>query len=290
MRPFQFITPHSAAEAREHLATHGAEAAVLAGGQTLLLQMKPRQVAPGFLVNIGRLAELRGWKYEGGQLLLGATTTYADLEDADPLNGAHDLLRSVASNLADRAARNLGTIGGALSAALSVYDVPAALLALDAELVLRSSTGERKLKVDEYIVGNGVTARGADELLEAIIISPQDGWRWSFQKYRRRLADPAIASVTVVASPSPDGAIADARVVIGAVTDVPSRLPEVEAALAGTNLDDSSITQIAALIGTEARARLGAAFKYKPDYAERLVSGLASKALAHVSQEWTKGV
>lgn len=289
MRSFEFITPNSAALAREHLATYGDETMILAGGQTLLLQMKPRRVAPEFLLHIGRLAELRGWKYEDANLLLGPTTTYADLEDARPLEGAHNLLRWVASNLADRAARNLGTIGGALNAALAVYDMPAALLALDAEVVLRSSTGERKLRIDEFVIGNGTTTRRAEELLEEIIVPAREGWRWSFQKFSRRLIDPAVASVAVVARPTGDGAIAEAHVVIGAVTDVAARLPEAESALAGAALDDSMISHVAALIGDEALARVGTAFNHTPDYARHLVKGLASKALAHVAREHTGG-
>lgn len=289
MRQFRFLTPSDVAEARAALAEHGPSALPMAGGQTLLLQMKPRLMNPDVVVHIGRLDELRHRGYRNGALELGAATPYAALEDANRLAGAHELLRSVAGDLADRAVRTLGTIGGSLGAALAAYDVPVALLALDAELVLRSAKQERTLTVDDFVQGNGITARRPDELLEQVVLPARDGWRWSFQKYRRRIADPAMASVAVVAQVSDDGAVADARVVVGAVTDKPQRLSAVEAALGGVVPDSEAITRIAELAADEAKSLLGPSLQCSTAYAHLLVRTLTARALRTVAQHSVEG-
>lgn len=285
MRSFEFLAPSTVSEACDALAEHGSEAQPMSGGQTLLLQMKPRLSAPKVVVHIGRLDDLRGWTYDDGALQLGAATPYAALEDGTPLVGAHELLRFVAGNLADRAVRNLGTIGGAVNAALCNYDVPVALLALDAQLLLRSSSAERPLAVDEFVLGNGVTARRPDELLEKLTLPSRTGWRWAFHKFRRRLADAATASVAVLVDVGEDGTVSDSRIVVGAVTEQPTRLHAVENALSGATLSAGRIDEIAASAADETAPLVGPLAACSADYAHQLVRTLTARALHSVAQD-----
>jgi carbon-monoxide dehydrogenase medium subunit len=285
MRSFDFFAPRDVNEACDALAQHGPEALPMAGGQTLLLQMKPRLICPSMVIHIGRLESLRGWTYDHGRLELGAATPYAALEDASPLVGAHELLRDVAGNLADRAVRNLGTIGGSISAAVASYDVPIALLALDAELVLRSSFEERTLTVDEFVQGSGVTARGPDELLEKVTLPAREGWRWSFHKFRRRLADPATAAVAVLARVGEGGTVDDSRVVVGALTDRPRRLRAVETALRGFVVASDPTADVAVLAADETTGLLGSSVPCSAAYAHQLVRTLTTRALRSVADD-----
>jgi CO/xanthine dehydrogenase FAD-binding subunit len=228
-------------------------------------------------VHVGRLRELTDWSYRDGTLELGAATTYASLEDAEPLEGSHDLLRRVAGDLADRMVRNLGTVGGAVVAADPTFDAPAVLLALDARLVLRTGDGEREVGVADFLRGEGRTDRRPDELLEAIRLPPGDGRTWAFEKYRRRLFDPAVASVAVVAG-GDGGPLEDPRVVLGAIAETPLRLADVEELLASGPLDATGVEE-AAQLAAEHVAAVRRSALHSHAYLRELVASLTRRAL-----------
>jgi CO/xanthine dehydrogenase FAD-binding subunit len=137
--------------------------------------------------------------------------------------------------------------------------------------------------VGEFLRGEELTARASDELLETIVLPPRTGWRWAFEKFRRRQIDAAMASIAAVVRIGEDGAVAEARFVVGAVGETPLRVQAVEAALTGEELDDATIDRVATLAGDEIRAHFRASLPCSSLYAQELVRTLTRRALMRVS-------
>jgi len=253
---FEYERATSIDDALALLAEHGPDAKVLAGGQSLLPLMKLRLARPERLIDIGRLDDLRGVRaLPDGRLAIGALSTYAELL-ADPIVPRLALFADALPAIADVQVRNRGTIGGAIAHADPAADVPALLLALDAEIVARSSAGgERSIAVANFIEGPFFTALTPEELITEIRLPAPSG---SYGSAYRRLEQPAsgfaIAGVAAVIGQTRDGAAAaavavdDVRVAVTGVGDHPFRATGVEEALRGTALDRASIAAAVAHI------------------------------------------
>ncbi|MCI0583927.1 MAG: xanthine dehydrogenase family protein subunit M [Chloroflexi bacterium] len=165
---FDYVRARSLDDALARLAASAGSAKAIAGGQSLLPLMKLRLARPETLVDIGRLAELRGVRRLGdGRVAVGALTTYDELM-ADELIQLYGLLRDALPNIGDVQVRNRGTIGGSIAHADPASDMPAILLALDAEIVARSARGERAIPATSFFEGAFVTALEPDELITEI--------------------------------------------------------------------------------------------------------------------------
>ena len=138
--PFAYERAASLDRAIE-LLTDAADAKLLAGGQSLLPLMRLRFARPALLVDVGRLAELSYVREEGGHLAIGALTTHHDLATSDLLRTACPILASTASDIGDPQVRHVGTIGGSCAHADPAGDLPAVLLALGAEFLVRGPAG-----------------------------------------------------------------------------------------------------------------------------------------------------
>ena len=166
---FGYDRPASLDEALGLLAAHGPDTKVLAGGQSLLPLLKIRLAHADHLVDIGRLAELRGVRrLANGGLALGALTTYAELIASEACQLA--LLADALPEIGDVQVRNRGTVGGAIAHADPSSDLPACLLALGAEVVLQSVRGARTVPVDGFFRGPFQSALEPDELLTEILL------------------------------------------------------------------------------------------------------------------------
>ena len=222
-------------------------AKVIAGGQSILPLMKLRLAHPGTLVDIGRLGELRGIaKLEDGRLSIGALTTYAELLDSPAVH--YGVLRDALPTIGDVQVRNLGTVGGAVAHADPNSDLPAALLALDAELVLRSARGTRTVPADGFFEGAFVTGIAHDELLTAVILpAPRDDAGSAYVSLEQPASGYAMVGVAAVLVRGPGGLVEKAGVGITGVSDHPYRASEVESALVGTDGSAEVLAAAAAL-------------------------------------------
>src|ERR671927_495518 len=146
---FDYQAPATLEEAVSLLASDLDGAKILAGGHSLIPAMKLRLSQPQLLVDIGRIKSLAYIHEEGDQILIGATTTHYQLESSDLLKRICPLLSECAKSIGDVQVRNKGTIGGSLAHSDPAGDWPAAILALDAELVAVSKSGERTIKAGE---------------------------------------------------------------------------------------------------------------------------------------------
>lgn len=228
---FAYQRPASVDEALAAL-SGGGDVKVIAGGQSLLPLMKLRLASAGTLIDIGRIAELRGIRPQAdGGMEIGALTTYAELLDSTKLEIAIEAI----SDIGDVQVRNRGTVGGAIAHADPASDLPALGLALDYSVVLRSTRGERVVPVDGFFQGAFQTAMEPDELLVAIRRGPLPaGMGGAYVKLAQPASGYSIVGVAAVVAKS-GGTVTHVRVAITGVHEHAYRAPEVEAAVLGTD-------------------------------------------------------
>lgn len=241
---FDYVAPESVADALAALADSD-DAKVLAGGQSLLPILRMRLNAPDKVVDLGRIAELRGVREDGDAIVIGAMTSYVDLL-ADPLVAKHAaLLKSAIETVADPQIRRRGTIGGALVHADPAGDVGAPVLALDGELVITGSEGERTVAAADFFEDLFTTAVGEDELLTAVRIPKHTGWGAAYEKFVRVAHQWSIVAVAATVRMEGD-TIAEARVGLTNMGSTPLRAKATEEALAGKQTSAEAIAEACA--------------------------------------------
>ena len=244
---FDYHAPRSIGEALSLLGSLGNDAKLLAGGHSLLPMMKLRFAQPAHLIDLNRIAELRGIREEGAELVVGAMTTEAELIGSALVRSKVPLLAEGAGSIADPQVRYRGTIGGDISHGDPGNDHPALMLALDAAFVLTGQKGQRTVKADGYFLGIYATQLAADEILTQIRIPiPAAGSGWSYQKLKRKTGDFATAAAAVLLQMK-GGSVT--RVAIGLTNVAPTalRARAAEAALSGKPLNEASLGEAARL-------------------------------------------
>jgi aerobic carbon-monoxide dehydrogenase medium subunit len=273
---FDYVRPETADEAVRVLADAGDEAKVLAGGQSLLPILRLRLAFPELLVDVGRVAELRGVRDEGGALAIGAMTTHHDLIH-DPLVRRHAALLAMATEtVADPAVRHRGTLGGSLAHADPAGDLPSVVLALDGELVAAGPQGRRTIPATEFFVDYLQSAMRPDELLVEVRVPKLDGWGFHYEKFNRSAQSWAVVGVAAAVRRD-DGRIAEARIGLTNMGATPLRARTCESALAGADAAPDAVGRAAraAAEGTGPASDLSAT----PEYRAHLARVLTRRAV-----------
>ena len=206
------------------------EAKLLAGGHSLLPAMKLRLAAPGMLVDLSRVAGLEYIRQVGDTIRIGAMTTHAEIAASSLLRSASPLLAQAASHIGDLQVRNRGTIGGSLAHADPAADYPAAILALDAEIVAMSLQGERTLSARDFFTGLFTTALEPGELITHVRIPVTTEAGVSYQKFAHPASGFAVVGVAAIVR-SKGTAIESAAVGVTGVAPWAYRAQAVEDAL-----------------------------------------------------------
>ena len=244
---FDYHAPRSVADAIKLLGDLGPEAKLLAGGHSLLPMMKLRFAVPSHLIDLGKIAELRGIEQSGNEIRIGAMTTENDLLRSKLLAEKVPLLVEGAGWIADPQVRYKGTIGGDISHGDPGNDHPALMIALDASFVLKGPKGERVVKADGFFLGLYSTQLGPDEILTQIRVPiPAAGSGWSYQKLKRKTGDFATAATAVLLQMKGAG-VAKVNIALTNVAPTPLKAREAEAYLAGKALDDANLSEAARL-------------------------------------------
>ena len=176
----------------------GKDAKVLAGGHSLLPLMRLRLARPELLVDVGRLSDLSYVKEDGDAIAIGALTRYSDLEQNDLLRAECPIVAGMSGLVGDPQVRHRGTIGGSVAHCDPASDAPTVLLALDAELVVKGASGERRLPIAESFGGFLQTALDPAEVLTEIRIPKTGAGGWAYEKMTRRAQDWATVGVAAV--------------------------------------------------------------------------------------------
>jgi len=246
---FDLLMPKTLPEALEMLAEGAPDVMPLAGGTSLLVDMRGGLRRPGVLVNIAGLDELRSIRQEDGHVVVGSGLTIAELR-RDPLIARYaPALQEATAVFANPLVRNRATVGGNLAYASPAADSAPPLLVLDAQVELTSVEGTRGVPLEDFMTGVRQTIRRPDELLTAV--------RWpvpaphsvsAFHKLALRKADAiSVLSVAVMVERDEDGRCGCARIAMGAVAPRPIRAHAAEDMLRGQSLTPEAIAEAARL-------------------------------------------
>src|SRR5919197_2133261 len=249
---FEYRAPESLEEVWAALDEAGDDARLIAGGTSLLLLLKQRLVRPALLVSLKRLGGLSEIRNENGALRIGATATHRQVETNQHVRQHFPALAETLRRVATPRVRNQGTLGGNLAHADPNQDPPATLIALDASVRLRSSRGERSVRVDEFFTDYYETALQAGAVLTDILVPlPAAGSPSAFLKFLPRTADD-YATVAAAASFRLDnGVCRDVRLALGSAGPTPVRARAAEAILEGQAPNDSTLRAAAAAVKDE---------------------------------------
>ncbi len=234
---FEYAAPTTIAEAIGLLAQHGDDAKLLAGGHSLIPLMKLRLAQPAWLIDIGNVAGLTGIdhviKPEVDHIQVGALTTHAEVAASELLSRVCPLLRETAGEIGDIQVRNRGTIGGSLAHADPAADYPAAILALEAEIVVEGKSGERYIAASDFFTDTFQTALAPGEILTSVRIPHSKGKTGSaYEKVAHPASGYAVVGVAAVLAVE-GGKIQRARIGVTGLGPKAFRAATVERELIG---------------------------------------------------------
>ena len=267
------------------LLSRNEDAKILAGGHSLIPAMKLRLMQPPLLVDIGRIRDLSYVREANGQIQIGAATTHYEIESSELLKNICPLLPECAGHIGDVQVRNRGTIGGSLAHADPAGDWPAAIIALNAELVAVSKQGERVIKADDFFVDLLTTALEPGEILREIRISKPAGRSQAYVKMHHPASGFAVVGVAANLSVNGNSKCERASIGITGVAAKAYRPAAVEASLNGATLNDETIAAAAALAadGIDANGDLFASADYRRHLAQVYTRRALEAALARAT-------
>lgn len=248
MKPpaFKYCAPRSVNEAIEVLAREGEDVSILAGGQSLVPMLNMRMARPEVVLDINHIEAISGIQ-ANGHLSIGALTRQRAVEHSSVVAEHAPLLQLAVKHIGHPAIRARGTIGGSAAHGDPASELPAALVALDATMVLTGSAGERQVSAGDFFVSVFTTARQPDEILTGIEIpTVREGSKSGFIEVARRHGDYALVGVAAQIDEDPAGRVTSARIVLTNVSDVPFRARQAEEAIIGHQLGDPAARLAAA--------------------------------------------
>ncbi len=250
---YDYHEPDSLAEALDLLARHGEDAHLVAGATAFTLLWRQGLLRPGHVIGLRRIASLGGITSAGGGLVIGATVTHRAIERSADVGRYCPALTRTFASVATVRVRNQATVGGNLAHADPAQDPPPMLIALGAEVVATSATGDRTIALDALCVDVFTTSLRADEILTSVRFPAlATGTRATYLKFLPRTADDyATVSVAATLKLAADGTVADLRVALGACGPTPVRARSVEAALNGVRPDGKRIAEAAARVDAD---------------------------------------
>ena len=239
MKPasFDYIVAESIDMAVASLKEAGADAKIIAGGQSLVPMLNFRLLRPSVLVDINRIAGLAFIEETDKDIRVGALTRHHQLETSPVIARQLPVLSCAMTHVAHLAIRNRGTIGGSLAHADPAAELPMMALLLDAELRIASAAGERSVAARDFFLGALTVDLAAGEIITEVVLPklpPRTGW--GFEEVARRHGDFALAAVAATLTVS-GGAIEQARIALTGVGSKALRAHEAEGLLTGHALD-----------------------------------------------------
>jgi aerobic carbon-monoxide dehydrogenase medium subunit len=279
---FEYHRPSTLQEAVALLGRLGEDAKVLAGGQSLIPLMKLRLASPRHVVDVNRIPGLATIAEKDGALVIGALVRESELEASDVVRRRVPILVDACRVIADPLVRNLATVGGNLAHGDPANDHPAAMLALEAEVVAVGPSGTRRIPVAELFTGPLTTALGAGEILTEIRVPlPPAHSGGAYLKLERKVGDFATAGVGVQLTLAGGDACAHAGIGLTNVGPTPIKARRAEALLRGHRVDEPTIRAAAQAAAEESdpAADLRGSVEYKRDLVRVLTARALRRAL-----------
>ncbi|MBK6465717.1 MAG: FAD binding domain-containing protein [Rhodobacter sp.] len=249
MKPaaFKYFRPDTLEEVLSLLAEHGAEARILAGGQSLVPLMNMRILSPAVLIDINRCRDLAYLREEGGMVACGALTRQGEAETSALVADRLPLLAAAMPHVGVRANRNFGTVCGSLAHADPLGELPSVATALEARFVIASARGRREVDAEEFFVSALTNCLEPDEMLAEVRLPvAAAGGKSVFLEIANRAHGFAVAGLAALVEFDAGGRCSRARLSAMGAGDTTARLRTVEALLEGGTLDDAVIREAGA--------------------------------------------
>jgi carbon-monoxide dehydrogenase medium subunit len=261
------------------------DAKVLAGGHSLLPAMKLRLANPSAVVDIGRIAGLRGIAVKGdGSVVIGALSTYQDLLDSKELQQAYPIIAETANVVGDPQVRVRGTLGGSLAHSDPAADFTAVMLALDVEVKAVGSNGESSIGIDDLFVGLLTTSLNADEIITEIRLPSAAGRKrgQAYEKHAHPASGYAVVGVAAVLDLD-GGTVRSARIAVTGAPEKATRARAAEQAITGQAASADAIAQAAA-VAADGLGELNGDVYASQEYRAHLVRVLTKRALTRAAE------
>ncbi len=273
---FEYHRAASVADAIAMLGKHP-DAKILAGGHSLIPAMKLRLAAPAMLVDLTRVAELKGVTLGDGVATIGAMTTYDELRFAEGIADAFPAIPEAINVIGDQQVRAHGTIGGALAHNDPAADLTAVFLALGGRVEVAGSSGQRTIDGEDLFVDLWTTSLEPDDIITRVILPlPAEGARSAYSKHAHPASGYAVVGIAVAIEQAA-GVESKASIVVTGATSKPTHAAAAEAALVGKTLDADSVAA-AASVAADGLEINGDAYASE-DYRRQLIKVLTRRAL-----------
>jgi aerobic carbon-monoxide dehydrogenase medium subunit len=272
---FEYMRATSLDDALAKMQAAGGNGKFLAGGHSLVPLMKLRLSEPGLLIDIARIPELTGIRETDGKIEIGAATVHHAVATSPLLKGKCPVVAETAGTIGDQQVRNRGTIGGSLAHADPSADFPAVMLALDAEIHLKSANGPRIVTAADFFQDLFTVNMQPDEIITAVRFAPVKAA--AYEKLYQKASHYAIVGVCAAVDVN-GGTIARARIGLTGAGTHAVRLTRVEAALAGQPASKEAIEKAATGAGAEL-TDLNADIHASADYRKAMIGVFVKRAL-----------
>jgi carbon-monoxide dehydrogenase medium subunit len=240
MRNFDYLEPKSIAEACALLKQHGGEAKVFAGGSHLTILMKQGLYQPKALINIKRIPELKGIRFDAAEgLIIGALVTHRELETSELVKAKFPVLCEAERQVANIRVRNMGTVGGNLASGEPLTDLSQIFISLDGKVRITGPNGKRASSIEELFVDFYTTTLAEDEILTEIVIPPlpeRSGIEYIRFSSSSVVDKPSAGVAVRLTLASSSETVRAARIVLGCVGATPVRARNAEALITGKKL------------------------------------------------------
>lgn len=236
-KKLSYVRPDSLAQALDFLSENRKETVVIAGGTDVMVDLRSGEINPGYLLDISRLSELQGICMEGGELVIGAGVTISELQKSEVVSEYAPTLQKCTKNFAGTQIRNIATLGGNVAHCSPCGDTIPPLVIHDAEVVIASPTGTKRVPITEIATGPYQCQLPENEIITSFVLKAKKADFSAFHKIGRR-KDLAISrlSMALMLDKNEDGTISFMRVSIGACTPTPHRMTAVEEFMTGKPL------------------------------------------------------
>jgi aerobic carbon-monoxide dehydrogenase medium subunit len=286
LTPFTYIAPESLAEAIQVLAENK-DACLLAGGQSLLTEMRLRHVTPSLLVDLHKIEALHGIEYRrNGTLHIGALTTFLEIAENEDIQENYPILIEAVKSTSDAQIRNRRTIGGTLAFNTLGADFPAITLALGATLTLSGLQGTRILSAAEFNAASAQSGFLKDEIIQAVTFPSIAGGNGSaYSKFKNRASDYALGGVATSVILTSDDTLHECRVAVTGATRYATRLIKVEAILNGKQATIDTIEAASQEAGElDCISDLAASAVYRASLVQTLTERSLTRAIARARE------
>jgi aerobic carbon-monoxide dehydrogenase medium subunit len=279
---FDYHRPSSVKEAVGLLAQLGEDARAIAGGHSLIPMMKLRLATPTNLVDLGGIADLKGIKADGNDVVIGAMTTQHELMGSKVIHDKLPILIETAELIADPQVRYVGTVGGNVANGDPGNDMPAVMMCLGATYHITGKSGERKVAAREFYQGAYFTALEPGEIVTAVRIpAPAAGHGSAYEKLKRKVGDYATAAAAVILTIK-GGKVESCSIGLTNVAETPLWAEEAGKILTGSSLDDATVKK--AVAAAEAITSPATDRRGTPQYRTKMAGVMLTRALARAKQ------